>query len=223
MPVPIASFVQLPDDAGNTGKKIRTQTRVVGANTVHEHYFVSVSAREYVGFYWANVPFQTIPTAAQTGHTSGNWWLFNPIGNENKITLRRYSTMMQFAALGIDLVPGQFRMSRFTYTGTPSGASVPVEKSDSTFPAFSGSLRTAMTGMTITLGNPIWEELGPVHELATGGAGVWNPRIGLERNPDADDAEMILRAGEGIVDYSALALTTANRRQSTNMGLGEYL
>lgn len=31
-------FIQLPDDASNTGKKVRTQSRAIGANTVHEHY-----------------------------------------------------------------------------------------------------------------------------------------------------------------------------------------
>jgi hypothetical protein len=32
------AFVQMPDDAANTGKKIRTQTRSVDGSTVHEHY-----------------------------------------------------------------------------------------------------------------------------------------------------------------------------------------
>jgi hypothetical protein len=34
------SFITTPDDAALTGKKVRTQTRVVGADTVHEHYFI---------------------------------------------------------------------------------------------------------------------------------------------------------------------------------------
>ena len=34
------AIIQLPDDASNTGKKVRTQTRIVGANTVHEHYTI---------------------------------------------------------------------------------------------------------------------------------------------------------------------------------------
>jgi hypothetical protein len=33
------SFVQLPDDSGNTGKKVRTNARIVGGDTVHEHVF----------------------------------------------------------------------------------------------------------------------------------------------------------------------------------------
>jgi hypothetical protein len=34
------SFVVLPTDALNSGKKVRTQTRVVNAETVHEHYSI---------------------------------------------------------------------------------------------------------------------------------------------------------------------------------------
>lgn len=222
MSAPIASFVQTPDDTGNTGKKLRTQTRVVGANTVHEHLFVQIPQRNYIGFYWGCLPYQTVPIAAHNGTTSGNWWLFNPIANANKISLRRFSSTLNFVALAVDLVAGQFRMSLFTYTGTPSGAAVTLGKCDSTCPTTTASLRTASTGMTVTLGATIWEETGPILPLATGSGVVCGPWQGIERNPDWDDAEIVLRAGEGVVDWSALALTTANRRQTTNIGIGEF-
>ena len=56
MAAPIANKIILPDDSGNTGKKVRTQTRVVGADTVHEHFFVQGRRAEgrlvgYVGHY----------------------------------------------------------------------------------------------------------------------------------------------------------------------------
>lgn len=35
-----ASYVQLPDDSLNTGKKVRTNTRTVGPDTVHEHFWI---------------------------------------------------------------------------------------------------------------------------------------------------------------------------------------
>lgn len=35
-----ASFVILPDDSLSAGKKIRTNTRVVGSDTVHEHFWI---------------------------------------------------------------------------------------------------------------------------------------------------------------------------------------
>jgi hypothetical protein len=34
------TFIQLPTDAANTGKKVRVNSRVVGADTVHEHFNV---------------------------------------------------------------------------------------------------------------------------------------------------------------------------------------
>jgi hypothetical protein len=222
MAAPVAAFVQLPDDTGNTGKKVRTQTRVVGSNTVHEHYFVQVQQRDYVGVYWGSIGNQTMPITAQNGTTSGNWWLFNPIGSTVKSALRRFSSTMNFNALAVDLVPGQFRMSLFTYTGTPSGAALTMGKSDSTMATPQTSWRTASTGMTITLGATIYEEQGPILPLATGSGVVCGPYVGIERNPDIDEGEIVLRAGEGVVDWSALALTTANRRATTNIGVSEF-
>jgi hypothetical protein len=40
MAAPVAGYVQLPSDTANTGKKNRTATKVVGSDTVHEHYVV---------------------------------------------------------------------------------------------------------------------------------------------------------------------------------------
>jgi hypothetical protein len=40
MAAPVASYVQLPVDTANTGKKNRTHTKVVGSDTVHEHHVV---------------------------------------------------------------------------------------------------------------------------------------------------------------------------------------
>lgn len=40
MAAPVASYVQLPSDTANSGKKNRTQTKAVGSDTVHEHFVV---------------------------------------------------------------------------------------------------------------------------------------------------------------------------------------
>jgi hypothetical protein len=45
MAAPTPSWVQLPLDTSNTGKKMRTQTRHVGADDVLEHAFNPVSLR----------------------------------------------------------------------------------------------------------------------------------------------------------------------------------
>lgn len=221
MAAPLAAFIQIPSDTGNTGKKVRTQTRVVGADTVHEHFFVPISARSYLGLYWATIGAYTPPTAAQNGTTTGAWWLFNPVGNTPKGSVRRFNSTIQFNALAVDLVPGQFRISLFTFTGTASGAAITPGKHDSTDAAATLSLRTASTGLTVTLGATLWEDQGPILPLATGSGVVCGPYVGIERDPD-EIAELVLRAGEGIVEWSALALTTANRRQTTNIGWSEF-
>src|SRR5258708_6650097 len=38
------AFIQLPDDSGNAGKKVRTNTRLVGGEIVHEHVFSVVDS-----------------------------------------------------------------------------------------------------------------------------------------------------------------------------------
>lgn len=221
MAAPVPTFIQLPTDTGNTGKKIRVQSRVVGADTVHEHFFIPISARQTTGVYWASI-FGTPPTAVENGTTTGRWWLLNPASATVKLALRRFNSIMNFAALAVDLVPGQFRMSLFTFTGTPSGASITPGKGESTHAAAQGSLRTASTGMTVTLVATVFEEQGPILPLATGSGVVCGPYVGNERNPGDEKAEIVLRPGEGIVKWSALALTTANRRMTDNIGWEEF-
>src|SRR4029079_15302652 len=48
---PVASYVQLPSDSANTGKKNRTQTRVVGSDTAHEHFVVPNIGYARIGRY----------------------------------------------------------------------------------------------------------------------------------------------------------------------------
>lgn len=51
MAAPVASYVQLPTDTANTGKKNRTQTKAVGSDTVHEHFVVPTAAYTRTGRY----------------------------------------------------------------------------------------------------------------------------------------------------------------------------
>jgi hypothetical protein len=51
MAAPVASYVQLPTDTANTGKKNRTQTKAVGSDTVHEHYVVPTEGYTRHGRY----------------------------------------------------------------------------------------------------------------------------------------------------------------------------
>ena len=76
MAAPVASYVQLPVDTSNTGKKNRTQTRVVGSDTVHEHHVVpSPDTTKYGRYIACSTGLNTVSTVAQTGAAGGYYWL----------------------------------------------------------------------------------------------------------------------------------------------------
>jgi hypothetical protein len=102
-----------------------------------------------------------------------------------------------------------------TFTGTPSGATITPAKRASTDPAAQMTLRTASTGMAVTLGAPFRSELPPLVTGATG-VGYQATIIARERETDVDE-RIEFRTGEGMVFYSADASTTANRRVAADL------
>jgi hypothetical protein len=216
MAAPVAAKVTLPTDAGNTGSKVRTQTRVVGADTVHEHFFIPISNRSKLGnFKVALVPPVAVPAAVHNGTTTGFLWLFNPVGSAVKMAIKRCTITDQFTALAADLLAGELRVNLFTFTGTASGASLTPGKHDSTDAAAVGNARTASTGLTCTLGACVLSRMYQTMDLVTGGGGHWSPYT-TEWNPGTEDEEIILRPGEGLVFWHATAVTAGNRRLTVN-------
>lgn len=212
MAAPLASFIQMPDDSGNTGKKIRTQTRVIGADTVHEHFFVMSGEDEHLGTYMGHSGNLTIQAAAQNGTSTGFAWFFNPIGSTVKIAVRRINCIMQFgSALSVPTAP-RVVASKFTYTGTPSGAAVALERCDTTYPSAQASLRTAMTGMTITLGNTFGGVLPPMAQGTAGWAATPAVETDIYEAVDWDDM-IFLSPGEGVVVWQPDAGTTSDTRK----------
>lgn len=65
MTAPVADKIILPLDTGNTGKKKRTLTRVVGSDTVHSDYVIVEDPRSVVGSYKCSSGVLTVPIAAQ--------------------------------------------------------------------------------------------------------------------------------------------------------------
>lgn len=214
-------MIQLPTDAGNTGKKVRSQTRVVGADTVHEHYHIPISPRSVVGSYKASSGTLTVPAAVHNGTTSGFLWLMNPVGSSVKMAIKRISWNIQFIALAVDLLGGELRFSLNAFTGAGSAGLITPAKRDSTDAAAVGNLRSASTGMVVTLVASIYGTQYPTMDLVTGGAGHWNPEWNA-LEPDAEQDEIILRPGEGISIWHAIAVTAANRRLFINVGWEEF-
>lgn len=221
MAAPIASMIQLPNDSGNTGKKVRSQTRVVGADTVHEHFFIATSARSKLGGYKANSGVLTVPAAVTNGTTTGYFWFSNPVGSARIIAVRRIYTVINFNALAVDLLVGELRFSRNTFTGVGSAGLITAAKRDSADSAAVAELRTASTSMSVSLVATIYSQLYPTMDLATGGAGHWNAQADWW-DADEEDEQLILRAGEGISCWHAAAVTAANRRMIVNLAWEEY-
>jgi hypothetical protein len=213
----------LPLDTGNTGKKIRTKESVVGANTVEEYYFIPSSERSTTGQYKFVIPAQAIPTAAHTGTTTGFLYLINPVSSTVKIAIDRLSFKHGFSTtLAVDLISPLIHVARISFTGTLSAtATTPIKRNTVTDAAPQGLIATAMTGLTVTLVGNAWSFMGQTMDLVTGGGGHWNP-MSDEYNPEGEDDEIILAPGEGIVVYSTLAVTTANRKLMINGAWFEY-
>lgn len=224
MAAPVASKIILPLDSGNTGKNVRTQTRVIGADTVHEHFFIPETRRSRTGIYYAASGTLTIPTAVQNGGTTGLFWLYNPVSSTVKIAVRRFATQIQFAATTtLDVSVPRLAFSLFTFTGTGSGALITPAKRTSADAGAQGNLRTASTGLTVTIGAMIKSDFPPILPTATSATIQANSLPAISNDWDPPEEEQpILLAGEGLVCWAADASTTANRRTSTDLIWEEY-
>jgi hypothetical protein len=212
----------LPTDSGNTGKKIRTKESVVGANTVEEYYFIPSSERNYTGQYKFVIPSQAIPAAAHTGTTTGLYYLINPLTSTVNIALDRLSFKHNFSTtLAVDLIAPLIHVSRISFTGTLSATVTTPAKRKTADAAAQGLIATAMTGLTVTNVANVWGFVGNTMDLVTGGGGHWSAQAD-EWNPEDEDDELILTAGEGIVVWSTLAVTTGNRKILCNGAWFEY-
>lgn len=220
MSAPVASYVQLPLDTGNTGKKVRTQTRVVGADTVHEHYFVPVNPRSILGEYFLSSGVLTATTAAENG-TTGKFWIVNPVGSAVKVAVHSTEAHIVAGALSAaQTTITRLVLALITFTGTPSGAIISMAKRDSTDAAPVSSARSASTGLTITTGAVVRGWLYPTI-TGTTGTGQASPIVVPERDQTWDE-NVVLRAGEGVVCYQPDASTLATIRALVNMMLEEF-
>lgn len=64
MAAPVAAYVQLPSDTSNSGKKNRTHTKVVGSDTVHEHFMVPSAGFTRTGRHAYQSSVHVVSTAA---------------------------------------------------------------------------------------------------------------------------------------------------------------
>src|SRR5688500_11707163 len=132
MAAPVADKIILPLDTGNTGKKVRTQTRVIGSDTVHEHFFIPERAARVLSVHRYAMVQQTVLAAAQTGTTAG--FLFGHMGSAvvgKALRLRRMAVTSQHStALATPTAP-RLLLRRFTSAGALSGTLLAPSVNDS--------------------------------------------------------------------------------------------
>jgi hypothetical protein len=212
----------LPTDSGNTGKKIRTKESVIGANTVEEYFFIPSSERSMLGNYKYSSGAIAIPAAAHNGTTTGFLFLINPAASTATVSLDRTTLKQNFSTtLAVDLIAPIINVSRFTFTGTLSAATITPARRKTADAANQGLMSLAMTGLTITLGAVVYTFIGQTMDLVTGGGGHWSAQTD-EWNPMSDDDEIVLVPGEGLVWWSSLAVTTGNRKLAINGAWKEW-
>lgn len=213
MAAPIASHVKLPDDSGNPGKKIRTQTRVIGADTVHDHFYVQVGKAEVLGVYRTAMAQQTVAAAAQNGTSTGFLWAHvpNAITNKKARVRRFYFSSQHSTALATPTAP-RIRLQRFTFTGTASGATIAPDKTVSTYPSPVFDLRTAVTGLTISLVGIGFGAAGLAGAITA--VGAYHPvDIDVVGGTGDEDGYPTFATGEGFVIWQDTAGTTADTRK----------
>lgn len=221
MAAPLASFVQLPLDTGNTGKKIRTQTRVVGADTVHEHFFIPISFRKIDGIYsFAATAPAAVQASADNGTSTGRFWLEMPAGATKRGRLRDFKLTFDWGVVPAADVPTlpRIALTRFTFTGTASGAAITPAKRHPSDAANVANVRTAVTGMTVTVGAVSWTALAPFIDFATAVGINSQPRFTDYYDPDHEDAYMDFGPGEGLLLYQPDAGTASDLRRFNYWG-----
>lgn len=211
MAAPVAGKIILPDDSGNAGKKVRAQTRVVGADTVYEHFFVPTRQAMLLGVYRLGMAQVTAAAAAQNGTATGALWFHVPVAISNKkVRIRRLTVTSQHATVLATPTAPRLTATRFTFTGTASGASLTPVKTDSAYGAPIVDLRTAVTGLTVTLVGSIGT--APFCGALTAVGAYTSPPVDIV-SPAADEDEWpVLAPGEGIVIYQDVAGTAADTR-----------
>ena len=214
MAAPLPAFIQLPDDSGNTGNKVRTQTRVVGANTVDEHFFVPIREAKVVSHYRLALVQSTVLASAQNGTTAG--FLFGHQPSTATTRAMRLRAMwfdsQSSTALATPTAP-RLLARRYTSAGALSGALIAPNLLDSSLDAAPTCLFSlANTGTTVVhvgIGFASGGIMGAVTAV-----GAYAPAVIQLVDPSTDEDEwMVFRPGEGFVVFQDTAGTTSDTRK----------
>lgn len=193
------SFTQVPPNS--TGNKMRTRSRVIGADTVHEQGIFTAAMPTYYALA-DNVAF-----AANKQHIS----IFNNAGSNQILAIRKlFMINLQTAAVtGVAV-----RLDAKKTTAQSVGTGITANSADSTNPALSGV--QIATGATVTEGAILYPIITNTDEVAAGNTQVSNflMQYGNLALEGIEQQEYRLRPGEGF---------TVKQITSTTVGVYGWL
>ena len=216
------SFIPYGPDPGTVARRSATlkgasETRDGETDTFHHDVVVTRDDRNDTGIYLVQTGAHVVQAAAHAA-TAGFWFLINPVGATTLLALRRVEFMSQLGSALLTPTSPRIQLERFTFTGTATGAVVAPASANSAFPAATGSLRTANTGLTITSGAAVFAFL----PIASATAAGYVPATAADYLPEGN-AQPVLAAGQGLILRQPDPGTTADtRRFLTNIAFEEY-
>lgn len=216
MAAPVASYVQLPLDTPNTGKKNRTQTKVIGSNTVHEHFVVPVHDHTLIGRYVASsTANRAVSATSQTVTTSGYVFLHMSTSASNVVGILREVGIgwSQSGTAVISQTAPTIAVAKYTFNTAHSGTTLDISKAQTTQTAASANVRSAPTGATITLGNQVAAMAVPALVSTVGTYGGYVTVYKDDSMTRGYATEF--STGEGIVVYQPNAGTGSDTRVIT--------
>lgn len=203
--------IQVPSVSGNTGPLLHHAQKNLGIGLVEEPLVVLARQKIVTGVYLTASAQLAIAAAAQNATATGFLWIMNPIANTTRnVRVRRiWGTTQHATALATPSAP-RLVGKLFTFTGTPSGATLTPAKTASALASATIDIRTAVTGLTVSV----------VAALGSGGVagaltavGAYAPAEIEIVGPFGNEDEFVtLAAGEGIVVYQDTAGTTSDTR-----------
>lgn len=214
MTAPVAGFVQLPLDTGNTGKKIRTISRTVGSDVVHEHYFIQGREKAVTSVYRLALLQGTVLAAAQNGTNAVMLIGHMPsTATTRAMRLRRLACSTQHStALATPTAP-RLLARRFTSSGALSASLIAPNVNDSVAHAAPSALFSLVTTGVTVVHVGIGFAAGAIAGALTA-VGAYEPCMKDMIDPAADEDDWpVFRPGEGFVIYQDIAGTTADTRK----------
>lgn len=214
MAAPVADKIILPLDTGNTGKKVRTQTEVIGPDTVHSHFFVQQRQAKITSIYRLALVQATVAAAAQNGTTAGFLFAHMPSAVTTRaMRLRRLSVTSQHStALATPTAP-RLLLRRLTSSGALSSGLLAPNVNDALIHATpSGLFSLVNTGLTVAHVGIGFASAGLAGALTA--VGAYEPCYKDLIDPASEEDEWpVFRPGEGFVVYQDTAGTASDTRK----------